>query len=246
MLDQLHELGMTKITLKSLVADYMRSKMKDDDWGSVIFRPIAIVVAFPLARLGVSPMAVTIAAYLLLPIIAIASVVTTPPTALLVVCMLGILYCVLDCVDGTLARALKRESKFGYYADLSSDLLYRPVIYSALGHITDRITHASKWTWLSLALAAAWLALFARVSRLYKEMLKPRKTSTDRHAAINKKSVLEVIYNALSGIDILLPFISLTLYWWNVLPQLIVWLLIYSAADAVYSQTMTMLDLRSR
>ena len=240
---------MSKITLKSLIADYRRDKLAEEvagDWGSaLVYRPLAFVLAWPLARLRVPPTAVTLSGSLLLPAIVAIAVVVPTETAVPLVCMLGALFCVLDCVDGTLARALRRESTFGYYTDLSSDLIYRPTIYAALGHLADRLAGSAQSTTLAIALLAAWLALFARVARLYGEKLLPQPPATaPPRPAVDASAIAAAFYTALSGMDTLLPLLALALWWLGALPVLFTWLLIYSAADAIYAQATTLWALR--
>ncbi len=215
------------------------------EWGAALFyRPLSLVLTWPLARFGVPPIAVTILGLLLLPVIALFAVEAAPAAAVPVVCILGALFCVLDCTDGALARALRRESKFGHYVDLSSDLMYRPVIYAALGHLADRLSDSSQSVSLTVALAAAWLALFARMLRLYYKSLLPQPTTAAQHIAVKATPLIGKAYLALSGIDTLLPFLALVLWWVGALPWLFIWLLIYSAADAAYAHVMTLWALR--
>lgn len=239
---------MSEISLKSLIADYMRDKLAEEvagDWGGVlIYRPLAFALTWPLARLRVRPIAATVAGLLLLPVIAAIAVAAPPATATPLVCALGILYCVLDRVDGTLARALQQESTFGYYADLSSDLIYRPTIYAALGHLADRLAGSTQSTALAMALIAAWLALFARVARLYGEKLLPQSPPAAPRIAFDAGAIAANLYMALSGIDTLLPLLALAFWWLGALPLLFTWLLIYSAADAVHAQVTTLWALR--
>jgi len=240
-------LSMPDITLRALIENYVRHKMADDldgNWGTLVaYRPIAIVLAWPLCRVGVPPIAVTIAACGLLPAMAVVAIVAPPTKAILGLCALGVLYWVVDCIDGTIARALGRESKFGYYADLSTDLLYRVVFYGALGHVADRLTSSESSVLLSVALMAAWLSLFARTARLYSEKLSSRPAPLSQHSS-NHISLLSWIYLAVSGIDALLPFTALAFWWFDIMPLLPFWLLIYGAADAVHTQVTTMLAVR--
>jgi phosphatidylglycerophosphate synthase len=233
--------------LKGLIENYVRHKMADDldgNWGTLVaYRPVAIVLAWPLCRVGVPPIAVTVTAFGLLPLIATVAIIASPTKAILGLCALGVLYWVVDCIDGTIARALGLESKFGYYADLSTDLLYRVVFYGALGHVADRLTASGSSALLSVALMAAWLSLFARIASLYGERLSPRPVSPARQSC-DHASVFSWIHLAISGIDALLPFTALAFWWFDVLPLLPFWLLIYGAADAVHAQARTMLAVR--
>ena len=239
---------MSEITLRSLIADYMRDKLAEEvagDWGGVlVYRPMAFALTWPLARLRVPPIAATVCGLLLLPGMAAIAMTAPAVTAVPLVCALGVLYCVLDRVDGTLARALRRESSFGYYADLSSDLMYRPTIYAALGHLADRLSGSAESTMLAIGLIAAWLALFARVARLYNEKLLPQSPAAPPRLGFDPSALAANLYMALSGIDTLLPLIALTLWWLGALPLLFIWLLIYSAADAIYAQVTTLWALR--
>lgn len=238
---------MTGIKLKTLAVDYIQNKMAQDDWGSVVYRPPAIFLAWALARMGVSPTAVTTAAFLVVPVIGVTAVNTaSPEMGLIAVCCLGILYCVLDCADGPLARALDRSSVFGHYFDLTTDVLYRVVMYGSLGHLADRMSGQSQSRLLVLGLVSAWLSLFARVVWLYRDQLLPPRAAAPQPDIFSKRSFLGSIYAAFAGLDILLPFLALACWWSGALPPFLVWLLIFSAADAIYAQTWALWVLRGK
>jgi phosphatidylglycerophosphate synthase len=238
---------MAEITLKSLILDYKRDAMTREltgEWGSaVLYRPPAIVLAWLLARFDTPPMAVTIIGLLLLPIIILAAVVEPPVTAFYQICLLSIAFYVLDCTDGSLARALKRVSKLGDCVDSSADLLYRLTAYGALGHIADRLD-ATQSTSLTIALIAAWLSLFARAVRIYNGGLPLQNTESAPHRGPWTLKVIIFIYTALSGIDTLLPILAMIFWWLNVLPWLFIWLLFYGLADAIYSQAVVLWRVR--
>jgi hypothetical protein len=91
-----------------------------------------------------------------------------------------------------------------------------------------------------MTLISAWLALFARTVRLYAEKLSPAPQPPPQRPTGNP-SCLAGIYLAVSGIDALLPFTALAFWWFDALPLLPFWLLIYSAADAIHAHTRTLM-----
>jgi CDP-diacylglycerol---glycerol-3-phosphate 3-phosphatidyltransferase len=93
-------------------------------WGSTLIRPIAL----SLARLGLTPNAVTVLGFLLTA--AVAVVLATGRTQLAGVLLIGTL--AFDAVDGTLARLTGTASRFGAFLDSTLDRWAEVALYSAL------------------------------------------------------------------------------------------------------------------
>src|ERR1700750_910950 len=108
------------------------------EWAiAVLYRPVSLLVTPLFAALGASPTAVTLlglAIALVLPFAAAAG----GAQAWASVGALAIAFCVLDCVDGDLARVTGRSSRRGAYLDFVVDLAYRTGLYSAIGVVADR------------------------------------------------------------------------------------------------------------
>jgi CDP-diacylglycerol--glycerol-3-phosphate 3-phosphatidyltransferase len=93
-------------------------------WGATVIQPVALF----LARLGLTPNAVTVLGFLMTA--AVAVVLATGRTQLAGVLLIGTL--AFDAVDGTLARLMGTTSRFGAFLDSTLDRWAEVVIYAAL------------------------------------------------------------------------------------------------------------------
>ena len=93
-------------------------------WGASVIQPVALF----LARLGLTPNAVTVLGFLMTA--AVAVVLATGRTQLAGVLLIGTL--AFDAVDGTLARLMGTTSRFGAFLDSTLDRWAEVVIYGAL------------------------------------------------------------------------------------------------------------------
>ena len=149
------------LPLNKLFADYRANRYGEEiltDWGSaLIYRPIGITLAWLLTATRITPNAVTATGALLLPSMLAMAILFQPAAALASVLVLAIVYLVLDCTDGSLARATGHVSVSGHYWDLVTDLAYRGCIYVTVGYLADQI---SPWSLpvsqMSCMALAAW------------------------------------------------------------------------------------------
>jgi phosphatidylglycerophosphate synthase len=222
-------------SLKEMFADYRANRFDDEirtDWGSALFyRPVGIVLARLVAPSGISPNAITAIGVLLLPAMIAAAAICQPEIALAIVLSLAVIYLILDCTDGPLARATGQVSVSGHYWDLMADLAYRGCIYATIGYLAD---HIHSWTLpvnhMSCLTLAAWLALLARLARKNLTRLAPR----GGEEKVNQgKTASFTVYSFLSGMDTLFPpFVAIT-SGLGVLSIYIGWIVFYSFADVV-------------
>lgn len=218
--------------LKKIFADY-RTKQYDEeilgDWGSaLIYRPIGLTLAWLLSATGITPNAVTATGALLLPLMVFVAVVWQPAAALVIVLVLAIVYQILDCTDGSLARATGHVSVSGHYWDLVTDLAYRGCIYATIGYLADQIY---PWPFpvshMSLMALAAWLAVLARLARQSLDRLAPAEKSGQKAAGAF------TVYSFLSGMDTLFPLLVAIASAMGVLSIYVAWIVFYSFADVI-------------
>lgn len=215
--------------LKTIYRDYRDNKLHDEllsDWGSVVFyRPLAIVLAWILAGRGISPNAVTGAGALSVPCFIVCALVFPPATAMALVIAAALLYLVLDCTDGTLARATGQVSVAGHYWDLITDIVYRGFVYVTVGYLADQIAPWSLPVGQATTLAmSAWLATVARLARYNLTRLTGSSESKSQRSSFNW-------YSFFSGLDTLFPLLTALACWTGHLHILIAWIFMYSAAD---------------
>jgi CDP-alcohol phosphatidyltransferase-like enzyme len=118
-----------------------------------VFRPLAHLVVVPLARLGVPPPAVVLAAAA----VGFAGAVELARGELVAAALLVQLKTVLDNADGQLARMTGRVSDFGRYLDSECDLLVNAALFAALG---------TPWALLGFVLLTLILSTNFNVERL--------------------------------------------------------------------------------
>jgi len=225
---------MSRVPFSAFVADYRAHKLKEElatDWGSLVFyRLPAFVFAWAVLPLGVTPNQLSFAGLLTIPAIALAAWVLPPATAMIAVTVLALVFNVLDCADGALARVSGKGTLSGRYMDFAADILYRNVAYASYGLIADRIWPGAAFPWLAVGLSCGLLATYARVNRLYAERLfgtANGKTSPSRRGAA------DLAFSFLSGLDTLLPLIALAAWAAGELTLALLWFLLFTLGDAV-------------
>jgi phosphatidylglycerophosphate synthase len=204
------------------------------EWAiALVYRPVSFLLTPLFAAIGVAPSTVTLlglAIALALPFAA-----ASGGEAWLVVGGLGVAFCVLDCIDGDLARVTGRASQRGAYLDFVVDLVYRAGLYSAIGIAADGardgagIAALGDYGGIVAGLASALLAILARSCRLYAD-------SHVRDRAGPAATTRGAAFAFVSGLDHLLPFFVLAGGALGSLDWVLVWLFAYSLADFVHTQ----------
>ncbi len=199
-----------------------RNELRTEWAAALLYRPLSLLLTPILAACRIPPLAVTLAGgacALALPVLAVAGWTSTA------IGLLGIVFCILDCMDGDLARATGRVSATGAYADFVVDLVYRVSLYAAIGLLF------AGYAGLALGLACAALALIARACRL-------------RAEAPASDAPPGIVLSFLSGLDHLLPVALIALGALGELGALVAWLVIYSLGDFVVTQRSVLARLR--
>ena len=230
-------------SLKDILTDYRHNKLNEEltgDWVAVFFyRPLALLLSWPLIRLRTTPNQVTVTGLLTLPFMGAVAGLVRPDAAISAVCGLAIAYCILDCTDGTIARLTNRQSDFGHYLDFVGGTLYRAVLYGSLGYISTRggVAWADGGLLFGVLIIAAWIAVFSRLCRVYAESRLFRKPQAAAWAARTWFDRLyDSIFSVLSGVEGLLP-IAVPICWWNGwMRPLILVILFYWLLEGVYTQ----------
>jgi len=209
------------------------------EWAvALVYRPVSFVLTPLFAACGASPGMITLlglACALSLPWIALAG----GPGAWVWVGALGLVFCVLDCVDGDLARTTGRASRWGAYGDFTSDTLYRIALYASIGVLADAAADgdaarvlgvAGERAGLAVGLLCALLAISARACRLFIEANAQERVTPSGAAPAN------AVVSFLSGIDHLLPAGVLAFGAAGRPEWLLAYLLAYSLGDLLLTQ----------
>jgi phosphatidylglycerophosphate synthase len=232
-------------TPASIARSYRGAKRSEElygEWGAaLVFRPLSFLLTPLFLKAGFSATGVSLLALCLLPLIPVAAI-TGGALGYAYLAAGGIIFATLDCVDGNIARVTDTASKLGGYTDFIADILFRVVFYSAIGVIVAGqpfpLPYVTDYS-LAVALIAAWLAVTARLSRVYTERAidegNPYAAPTPEGGA-PKLGGSEILFAFVSGLDPLLPFIVLITGYLGWLPWVLVWLILYSALDFLYTQ----------
>ncbi|HTO39776.1 MAG TPA: CDP-alcohol phosphatidyltransferase family protein [Rhizomicrobium sp.] len=230
-----------RYSMADVRASYDAEKAREEwygDWMSAaVYRRISFFITVPLLNLSVTASQVTIVGLLMalaLPVVALFA----GPYAHLGVATLAIAFVVLDCVDGNIARVTHTASKSGHYLDFFTDIVFRITLYAAVGILADReVAGVLGGQGLALGLLAALLAIVARLSRVFTRQLSPGDVFDPAGEGAAPKGFIDgFLLPALSGLDRLLPILVLAAKWWGGLGWVVLWLVVYSAADLAYTQ----------
>jgi len=214
------------------------------EWAiALVYRPVSFMLTPLFAACGASPGMVTL--------LGLAIALSLPWLALDLgtgawawVGVLGLVFCVLDCVDGDLARATGRASPWGAYSDFVSDTLYRIALYASIGLMVDAAAGhagesarvlgvAGERAGLAAGLLCALLAIAARACRLF---IEAGARGVHERLAPAQSGAGNVTVAFLSGIDHLLPVGVLAFGAAGRLEWLLAWLLAYSLGDLLLTQ----------
>ncbi len=189
------------------------------EWAcALLYRPPSILLTPLFAAAGFSPNAVTLLALACAAALPWCAAAAGADAALLVG-GLAIAFCVLDCVDGNLARATGRVSPRGAALDFAVDLAYRVFLYAAIGILAGMI---------AAGLACALLALAARALRLRAGP----EVSPAQDAPLSWPGR---VFAFLSGLDHLTPLLVLLAPGPQGHGWLLGWLALYSLGDFLLS-----------
>ncbi|MDP6708569.1 MAG: CDP-alcohol phosphatidyltransferase family protein [Alphaproteobacteria bacterium] len=239
---------MDRPAIADVVRAYRGAKSREElfgEWGAAVcYRPFSFLLTPWAVAVGLGPTTVTVLSFLV--------VLALPLLALLgggqghLALSLGaIAVGILDCVDGDIARVTGRISRFGQYCDFIVDVLYRPIMYGAVGVLIQAgVGTAGDLGWLgrqalALGILAALLAITARLSRVYVERWPEEANPYDKPVegeAPPKRGLLGLVFPFISGLDHLLPFFVLVAGASGQLEWVLVWLLAYSALDFLYTE----------
>lgn len=154
--------------MSDIVAEYRQSKLREELRGNWVNALVHRIPSFGLvwlfSRLGLSAMSVSLLSGLIalsLPLLA-----WLPPLSAAgwLVLVAATLFQTLDCADGALARVTGTASELGGRVDFLIDMAQWGLLYGSIGLLADR-HFGGGFQWTAIAMAAAWLRLYARVIR---------------------------------------------------------------------------------
>jgi phosphatidylglycerophosphate synthase len=212
-------------------------------WGVVVFfRLPGFLLAKAAIFLGVSAIGLTSFGLLITALIAASAGFLPAASALPAIAALAACFQIIDCADGTVARATGTASVLGRFLDFASDVLWRVVCLAAVGQVADGHMPGASPSWLAVGLIAGFCATYARLIRSYSKSLPAGPMPAPRGSP---RPFVNAPYAFLSGLDQLFPFIALFAWAGGWLDILLVCTAIYHAADAVIAGCTVFMSLRA-
>lgn len=183
--------------------DYRASKFREEVLGtwavSLVFRPIGLLLAWAMIRIGVSARSLTLAG-LASTLLLLAFAFAAPAEwLLLAIPIQTAFYQTMDHCDGQVARSTGTASARGAFLDGMSDILWRAVILGTIGHCFDALTTSGHTNFLAIGIAAAFAATFARLVR----------ESGPKSSDAPTFNAGSIAFAFLSGLDQIAPFFGL-------------------------------------
>jgi phosphatidylglycerophosphate synthase len=238
--------NMNSITFKAIVRDYRANLLPEEIagmWGVVLFfRLPGFLVAKAAIFLGISATYLTSSGLVITASIAAAAIFLPSSSAVPAMAALAACFQIVDCADGTVARATGTASLSGRFLDFASDILCRAVCLAAFGLVADGDIPGASPSWLAVGLIAGFCATYARLIRSYAKTL-PAETMPGARGT--SRLLVTAPYAFLSGLDQLFPFLAFLAWAYGWLDILLVCAAIYHAADAVIAVCTTIASLRA-
>ena len=241
-------------TFRTLWREYRRERFRSElvsDWAvAVLYRLPSLWLVARLVPTGMSPTAVTLAALPVALAMPLAALLLPPGAAALATVLLAVAFQILDCADGGLARATGRSSSKGAALDFVIDMAQWGLFYTSIGIVADRMAGTDEGTglfWTVVAVAAAWLRLYARVVRDARPAsVAPGTAAPLGHSAQGGFVVLAE--RALAGMSGALPIFFGIAALAGAVPAMVIFVLLYAlldVADAVWTSFRNWPDARA-
>jgi phosphatidylglycerophosphate synthase len=213
-----------KPSLREIRASISLEKLRSDGpWSSLFLRPLSYPGAWLFLRLGFSPNAVTYLSALLC-VAGFACVVAGGPVCVWIGFGLFYVFGILDCVDGNMARVLKKAGPWGEWADALGGYTAYATMLLSIGVAADASSGpvlpglgialpwpAGGWTIVGAVAAAANLLM-----RLAFQNFRAVKRDPDRSGIVGEKRFSDLI-----GITNLLVPLSALGYGFGFLPWVV-------------------------
>ncbi|MDV4146243.1 CDP-alcohol phosphatidyltransferase family protein [Shimia sp. FJ5] len=214
-----------QVSFRDILADlrkpYVRHEFRTSWAIALFYRMPSPPFVWVLLRLGFGPMGVTALGFVLALTMPLQAAVLPLGLAAWALFISGVLFQILDCADGMMARLLGKASILGADLDYMSDMVQHGLFYTALGLLADR-TLGTGFGWTALALAAAFVRLLARLVR---EQVALRVPEAGGDEPLRLKDLPIAFVAGLSG---LIPFMALS---GGYLGHMVAALLVYALLD---------------
>lgn len=210
------------------------------EWAAVaLYRWLSFIITPLFLSTSISATGVTFISVLITITLPLA-VFFPQPFDFLFIGIIGIIFNVLDCVDGNMARMTNNVTALGQYTDFIADIIHRVFVYITLGLIIDNalVSDSSNLLPSEIAGISCLLAVTGRLSRIYYDakFVTSDSSSAKYHTCGNFKKAENMVFSFISGIDSFLPVFIIIAGYFSKLPYVLYWVFLYSLLDFCYSQ----------
>jgi len=232
---------MPQFTAENIRDSYGSRKAKNErytEWTVYyIYRPLSFQVTPFFLHRGFTPSRVTLISLILVLTLPLLALLPYAPSVL--VGLMAAMICVLDCVDGNIARVMSLSSDRGGYFDFLTDVIYRILLYFSIGIMMTQSPDTPALfsdTATECLLIAALLAIVARMCRVWVSseldgLTEKTETKTTATGWLDQR-----LFPFFSGLDRALPFAVILFGLLGLLHWVLVWLLLYSLLDFLHTQ----------
>ena len=216
-----------QVSFRAILGELRGPHVRDEfrnSWAiALLYRMTSPPFVWVLLRVGLGPMPVTVMGFLLALTMPLQAWFLPLGMAGVVLCASGILFQILDCADGMMARLTGKSSLLGADLDYMTDMVQNGLFYTSLGLLADRVA-GTGFAWTALAIGAAFLRVLARLVR---EQIAKRVPGWDEPGPLRLADLPVAFVTGLTG---LIPFMALA---GEYLGAMVVVLVVYSALDIV-------------
>jgi|GEM_PF-2268392 len=221
---------------KALVSDYLQVLARQElagMWAVVVFfRLPGFAVARIAIALGIPATCLTLLGLISTILIALAAVLLPVSAALWCILVFAVIFQIIDCADGTVARATGTTSLRGRFLDFASDILWRATCLAALGHVADRMSPDTTPSWMAVGLVAGFCATYARLMRCYVDAFAPDDAQAGNLPRY-RPTLGNLTFSFLSGLDQIIPVIAVAAWTFGWLDVVLIGTVIYHGADVL-------------
>lgn len=232
----------SNFSIRDVINSYKSDKMHEElagEWAAVaLYRWLSFVITPLFLKTSLSATGVTFISVLITLTLPLAVFLPYPSTYIFIG-FIGIIFNILDCVDGNMARITHNVTNLGQYSDFIADIIHRVFMYITLGLIIDNaIISSSYFRSFEIAGISCLLAVIGRISRIYYESkFVTGESLPDKHRSSDHlKKAENMVFSFISGIDSLLPVFIIIAGYFNKLSFVLFWVFFYSCLDFLYSQ----------
>lgn len=157
------------VTREELKSEYAIGKQETEKLNGffyyLIYRPLSFYITPLIMNLGIKPNAVTFLTLLIVLLMPVSLIYEN--SSYLIIAFLGILYCVLDCVDGTMARHMGLSSSLGMYLDSVFGKFYQIMLIFLILALEYQAKSTFNHIHVILSVASALMFFWASDARCY-------------------------------------------------------------------------------